>query len=137
MTGPSSNALEECQSRGRRVTRDLALELGGPRALRAVLPTASLERDVGLGSLDRVELLLRLESAFDRELGDRFLLMDSVAEIAQSLVRSDGAKPLRLPERAAAAPAASAIGSDAATVHEALWRRAREEPDRIHVHLHH
>src|SRR5919202_4468474 len=105
MTGPSVNALEECQSRVLRVTRELALELGGPRALRAVSPTASLERDIGLGSLDRVELLLRLEAAFDRELGDRFLLMDSVAEIAHSLVASDGTRPLQMPERAAAAPA--------------------------------
>src|SRR5919201_1635807 len=115
MTGPSFDALEECQSRVLRVTRDLALELGGPRALRAVSPTASLERDIGLGSLDRVELLLRLESAFDRELGDRFLLMDSVAEIAHSLVQSDGVNPLRTPERAAVIPAVFEIGSDAAT----------------------
>src|SRR5919197_6391388 len=128
MTGLSLDALEECQSRVLRVTRDLALELGGPRALRAVSPTASLERDIGLGSLDRVELLLRLESAFDRELGDRFLLMDSVAEIAHSLVAGDGAQPLRPLERAAAIPAALEIGSDASTIHEALWRRARQDP---------
>src|SRR5919204_6715001 len=109
MTGPSFDALEECQSRVLRVTRDLALELGGPRALRAVSPAASLERDLGFGSLDRVELLLRLESAFDRELGDRFLLVDSAAEIAHALLESEGGRPLRMPERAAALPAASAI----------------------------
>jgi 1-acyl-sn-glycerol-3-phosphate acyltransferase len=60
-----------------RILRPLALELGGPRALHAVTPTASFERDVGLGSLERVEFLLRLESALGRELPDRFLLLDT------------------------------------------------------------
>ena len=56
------------------VVRELARELGGDRAANAVSATASLERDVGLGSLERVELLMRLETEFGRELDDRFLL---------------------------------------------------------------
>lgn len=132
---PTIDALDACQTSVLRVVRDLALELGGPRALRAVSPTASLERDIGLGSLDRVELLLRLESEFDRELGDRFLLMDSAAEIARGILESSGERPLHLIGRAAALPAASTIGVDAATLHEALWRRAMHEPNRPHVFL--
>jgi 1-acyl-sn-glycerol-3-phosphate acyltransferase len=118
------------------VVCDLALELGGPRALRAVSPTASLERDIGLGSLDRVELLLRLESAFDRELGDRFLLLDSADAIARAILESAEVKPLHTTERAALLPAASAIAPDVATIHEALRLRATAEPHRTHVFLH-
>ncbi len=44
--------------------RALLLELGGTRALASVRPEASLERDLGLGSLERVELLSRLEKRF-------------------------------------------------------------------------
>jgi hypothetical protein len=35
------------------IVRALALETGGPRAAQAATPEASLERDVGLGSLER------------------------------------------------------------------------------------
>ena len=52
------------------IVRELALEVGGDRAARAAAPGASLERDLGLGSLERVELLSRLETAFGRPLGD-------------------------------------------------------------------
>ena len=129
-------ASDECLTRVLQVVRDLALELGGPRALRAVSPAASLERDLGMGSLDRVELLLRLESAFDRELGDRFLLLDSAEEIARAILESTEARPLHVTERAAPLPAASAIALDVATIQEALRRRAMAEPHRTHVFLH-
>lgn len=142
-TGSGSSATESAADTTRayldrvlQVVRDLALELGGPRALRAVSPTASLERDIGLGSLDRVELLLRLESAFDRELGDRFLLLDNAEEIARELLESAEAKSLHLVERAAPLPAASAIALDVSTIQEALRWRAMAEPHRTHVFLH-
>ncbi|HEU5260428.1 MAG TPA: AMP-binding protein [Gemmatimonadales bacterium] len=117
------------------VLRELALELGGPRALRAVSPTASLEREVGLGSLERVEFLLRLEAAFGRELPDRFLLLDTAREITQAIIESGTAAPLRAALPAAALPAASQAPTDIATVDEALWRRALADCDRPHVYL--
>jgi len=79
------------------VVRELARETGGPRVASAVTPTASLERDLGLGSLERVELLLRLESALGREVGDRFLLIDTAREIARSLA-TEAPKPLAVSE---------------------------------------
>ncbi|MGH7567847.1 MAG: fatty acyl-AMP ligase, partial [Gemmatimonadales bacterium] len=123
------------------ILRPLALELGGPRALRAVAPTASLERDVGLGSLERVELLLRLETEFGRELPDRFLLLDTPRDIAQALTETVAMPPPRGAPRAAALPAvpvlpaASESPDDAATIYEALWRRALADCDRPHVYL--
>ena len=47
--------------------RALALETGGERAARAVSETASLERDIGLGSLERVELITRIERRAERD----------------------------------------------------------------------
>src|SRR5258706_554901 len=67
------------------VVRGLAREMGGPRAERAVGPSASLERDLGLGSLERVELIARLEKAFGERLDEQFLGMDTPGEIARAL----------------------------------------------------
>jgi 1-acyl-sn-glycerol-3-phosphate acyltransferase len=118
------------------ILRPLALELGGPRALHAVSPTASLERDVGLGSLERVELLMRLETAFGRELPDRLLLLDTARELAQALAAAGAPPPPRPAVRATTLPAASGAPEDAATIHEALWRRVLSDCDRTHVYLH-
>ncbi len=128
--------FDACLERVLEILRELALELGGPRALRAVSPTASLERDVGLGSLERVQFLLRLETALGRELGDRFLLLDTPAEIARAVLEAGGAAPAPGRGQAAVLPAASKAPEDAATIHEVLRRRALAECDRPHVYLH-
>jgi len=124
------------EARVLRVVRELAREVGGARAAAAVSPTASLERDVGLGSLERVELLARLEAEFGRDLADRFLLLDSVVEVARELERQEevgGAPPVSAPAAAAQAPASEIPA--VATIQQALWWRADVERDRVHVHL--
>jgi acyl carrier protein len=83
------------------VVRALARETGGPRAERAVSAEASLEREVGLGSLERVELLARLERAFGRALDDRCLGLDTAAGLAGVL----GTSRPRAPARSREAPA--------------------------------
>jgi len=109
----------------------LAAELHGSRAAAAVAPGASLERELGLGSLERVELLSRLEGAFGRRLDDRFLSLDTPQELCAALL---AAGPLEAsaaqvtPERVGAAVRVAA----APTIHETLWRRAEAEPDRLH-----
>src|SRR5512143_2655592 len=75
------------------VVRALARETGGPRAERAVTAEASLEREVGLGSLERVELLARLERAFGRALDDRCLALDTAAALAEALEAGPSAVP--------------------------------------------
>ena len=117
------------------VVRALARELGGDRAESAVNPSASLERDVGLGSLERVELLTRLELATGRVLDDRFLLCDSPREIAAALA-SAPASAFGGATSGAAAQVASAVRVDGvATLVEALQLRVRAEPNRTHVLL--
>ena len=117
------------------VLREFALETVGPRAARAVSPTASLERDVGLGSLERAELLMRLELALGREVGDEFLLMDSAQAIASALATHVPGTMRQPPPatRAVAVPEAVAVAAD--TIHGALREHAALERDRPHVYL--
>ncbi len=137
--GPASSVRgsseEQDESRILDAVRELALELSGDRAARAVSPTASLERDIGLGSLERVELLTRLESIFQRELSDNFLLLDTPREIARALTQAPAVN--RAETRRVVHPAAATTVSlpDVATLVEALSRRAAAEPARVHVHL--
>ena len=131
---PVAAAIAEVEARVLEVVRTLAEELGGPRAAHAVAPAASLEREVGLGSLERVELLLRLENAFGRALDDRVLQADTPGALARLIAEGgvvDGAAGAPRPERLDAATAPHA----AATVHESLWRRAQSQPGRPHVYL--
>jgi fatty-acyl-CoA synthase len=135
-TASSGVAPEAVRERVLAVVRELARETGGARAERAVTPDASLDREVGLGSLERVELLLRLERAFDRALDDRCLQLDTAAALVDALLEASPGEPLRLPPPEEALGAAADIGEGVRTLHESLFRRARADPDRIHVFLH-
>ena len=68
---PKTAALE---SRVLDTIRLLLQELGSQRALQSLSLHASLERELGLGSLERVELLDRLEKEFNRKLPDQVLV---------------------------------------------------------------
>src|SRR5205814_10688065 len=102
---PAAAAVADVEARVLEVVRALAEELGGARAAHAVAPSASLEREVGLGSLERVELLLRLENAFGRALDDRFLQADTPAAIAGLLEDGEGSRPAAAPAPALRAEA--------------------------------
>ena len=127
--------IEAAEQQVMAVIRALASEVGGARAARAVTPTASLDRDIGLGSLEKVELLVRLEAAFDRPFDDRYLALDTPREFARLLVQG-GVEPA-----APAAPAPAEVLAPATpaaavrTIHESLWSRADEHPSRPHVYL--
>ena len=127
-------APADVEARVLAVVRELVAETGGERAARAVGPQASLERDLGLGSLERVELLLRLENVFGRSLADGALEVDTPAGLAQAL--GGAAAVDRETSRVrgpALSPAAAAV--DATTISESLWRRAQADPQRPHVYL--
>jgi 1-acyl-sn-glycerol-3-phosphate acyltransferase len=117
------------------VVRQLARETGGARAERAVAAAASLEREIGLGSLERVELIARLERAFGRALDDAALAVDTPAGLARAILDAAPSEPLQLPAQQQPAGAARAIGDEVATLAASLFRRAELEPDRVHVYL--
>jgi fatty-acyl-CoA synthase len=117
------------------VVRALARETGGARAERAVSREASLERDVGLGSLERVELVARLERSFGRALDDRCLALDTADGLARALVEGVSGQTLSLPAPEAASGIAADIGTGVRTLQESLWRHAHHDPGRVHVFL--
>src|SRR5262245_15560622 len=117
---PSREAVE---AQVLEIVRALALELGGSRAESAVAPQASLEREIGFGSLERVELLLRLEAAFGRVLDDRFLQLDSPAALSTALCELAGQEPIAMAlERGPALEPARALDLRQATLPQALWQ---------------
>jgi 1-acyl-sn-glycerol-3-phosphate acyltransferase len=132
---PPQPASGEVLERVLDVVRQLARETGGARAERAVTASASLEREVGLGSLERVELLARLEHALGRPLDDACLAVDTASGLAQAVTVAAAGEPLRLAAPAQALGAASAIGTGVATLGESLFRHAELDPERVHVFL--
>lgn len=66
LTPPSDRAAIEIQVLA--ITRDLLRELGNSAASEALKGSARLERDLGLGSLERVELMSRLETSLGKSL---------------------------------------------------------------------
>jgi fatty-acyl-CoA synthase len=72
------------------VIRGLLEELGSQGALPMLNSNSQLDRDLGLGSLERVELLARLETAFELRLPDR---VASEANTPEDLARAILAAP--------------------------------------------
>jgi 1-acyl-sn-glycerol-3-phosphate acyltransferase len=112
----------------------LAAELGTAPP-RRIEPGDVLDRDLGIGSLERVELVLRLERAFGVRLGDAVMaeaercsdVVDAVAAArpltAEALERAPGVAP------GLTAPAS------AQTLVDVLRWRAEHTPERVHLTL--
>jgi 1-acyl-sn-glycerol-3-phosphate acyltransferase len=125
------------------VIRGLLEELGSQGALPALGPHANLDRDLGLGSLERVELMSRLENAFGVRLPDRVITEANTPEdIARALLAAPGQGALeesfsgvRAAMRAQALhQAAQDRGVETAeTLIDVLRFRARQDAARTHL----
>ena len=72
----------------------LLAELGSHGALETLSTKSYLERDLGLGSLERVELLTRLETAFDLRLPDSLAAQaNTPEELIEAIRNAPGAVP--------------------------------------------
>src|SRR3981189_2052769 len=123
------------------VVRVLVSELGHQTALASVGPAAHLERELGLGSLERVELLLRIEQAFGARLDDRVL---AEAETVGDLISAPGhgnGLPAVTPTRTGVATRAPEISSrgiadglpTAQTIQDVLRHRGRADATKTHL----
>ena len=119
------------------IFRELLTELGSHKAAESVTLNSSLERDLGLGSLERVELLVRCEARFNTRLPDEVAqLADTPADWVHAVLeghKDNGHKQryrIQQPGREAPPPP-----DTAKTLVEVLRRHAEVEPDRVHVHL--
>ena len=123
------------------VVRALIAELGQGSAVRSASPASHLDRDLGLGSLERVELLVRLEKTFGARLDEEVLAgAETVQDLIAALSSANGA-PVVLPvpaETTERAPGISFRGraegiAHAETFQEVLRHRARADASRTHL----
>jgi 1-acyl-sn-glycerol-3-phosphate acyltransferase len=83
----------EVRERVLEVIRSLLEELGSRGALPMLSGASQLDRDLGLGSLERVELLARLETAFGVRLADSVVAEANTPEdLAKALLVAPGAE---------------------------------------------
>jgi acyl carrier protein len=124
------------------IVRGLLTELGSDRIARTASLHSSFERDLGLGSLERVELLVRCESRFSVRLPDEIAQRaETPAEWVRAILERAQAGPphsrstrprYRIEPPSRQAPPAP---DSARTWVEVLRRHAEVEPDRVHIHL--
>lgn len=132
----------QLETRGReevlmRVIRELVAELHPESSLHLTLDS-SLDRELGLSSLARMELLTRLERVFDCSLAEQVLVTaESPRDLLRYLVTAQTGRP-EAPVIAAPAPSPCEDGTDLAphaadTLVAVLESHARVHPDRLHL----
>jgi 1-acyl-sn-glycerol-3-phosphate acyltransferase len=114
----------------------LVNELGGRTGDRPVGLDDALDRELGIGSLERVELLLRLEQRFGVRLADAVMAGAVSPRDLVTAIRTAGpapveATPVPLSPLGEAAPTPTAARS----LTEALAWHAEASPERVHVFL--
>ncbi|MGH9326181.1 MAG: AMP-binding protein [Terriglobia bacterium] len=119
------------------VVRELLLELGSARAAENLIMDSHLDRDLGMGSLERVELLVRLEARFKTRLPEE---VAQEAETPSDWARAifDGAAPaLRKSSYGIVQPSRDAPDAPASATNwvEVLRYHAQIEPARVQTHL--
>jgi acyl carrier protein len=133
-TAAADRASIECELIA--IVRDLARELHPQRARMAEIDLASrLERDLGIDSLGRTELILRLERAFHVRLpAETIGQAETVGDLLDSVGRSQPQlRRVHSVERAAPLLPAVPAASEARTLVEALEWHVRQHADRLHV----
>jgi fatty-acyl-CoA synthase len=123
------------------VVRELVAELGHDSAVRSASAASHLDRDLGLGSLERVELLLRLEKSFGTRLDEEVLAgATTVQDLIAALGAANGASgPLEVPVESPVRTTeisfpGQAEGVPAAeTFQEVLRHRGRADASRTHL----
>jgi fatty-acyl-CoA synthase len=114
----------------------LVAELGRPPARRAVTLDDSLDRDLGIGSLERVELLLRLEQALNVRLPDA--VMEDAAtprDLATAVLAAEPSLPEVIPVCRPLPGGAAPAPASARTLTEVLAWHTAATPDRVHIYL--
>jgi acyl carrier protein len=126
--------------------RALLTELGSAGALPMLVPSSHFDRDLGLGSVERVELLARLEAEFGIRLPDRVAAEINTPEELTEAILAAPDKGAQLDEAPSSLRASImterlhviAPGEDifaAQTLVDVLRYRALHNPDRTHLHI--
>ncbi len=135
--------LPDVRERVLDLLRGLLEELGSHGAVSELSVHSNLDRDLGLGSLERVELLTRLESAFEVRLPDTLAaeastpeeLINAILAAPGTPVNDDEFSALRATgaAKAASQTAAESIVEKAETLVEAIRYRGVHDGQRTHL----
>src|SRR5215472_9672106 len=154
-TGTQLERTAATEGRAIAVLRQLLTELGASHGLEQLAargPAAHLERELGLGSLERVELMLRLGDACGVRLPDRVVARaETVRDLIDAVVYEGEREPSGLASRHAEPSLISSETQaqpnperhtgierrihDAESLTEILRLRGIVEPERAHIHL--
>lgn len=122
-----------------RITSDLANELHlGRSHYRPASLDSSLDRDFGLDSLARMELLSRIERHFGVTLSERaFNDAETPRDLLRAIISADSVRTLGAPEKITLTETgdAAAIPHHARTLVEVLQWHLAAHPDRPHIHF--
>jgi fatty-acyl-CoA synthase len=119
-----------------RVVQGLVDEAGEGAPRRAVRLEDALDRDLGIGSLERVELLLRLEQALGVRLTDAAMVaVDRVADLVAAVAAARPSEPEALLAAQAALPPGRPAPAGAPPRVAGRRGRGGRDPDRIQVWL--
>lgn len=119
------------------VTRQFLLEQETERAVRAVTLEASLDRELGIDSLGRVELFHRIEKMFAVQLKDAVMAQaDTLHEIAQAIQVAEPAKKFFFSQSKPTLFENIEVDlSKMTTLQEVLIEYAIREPNRPHIYF--
>jgi fatty-acyl-CoA synthase len=124
------------------VVRALLEELGSLGAVAELSASSNLDRDLGLGSLERVELLTRLEASFEVRLPDTLAAEANTPEdLIQAIMKAPGMPLVEDSEFGVALGRAEAAGVEVAdsivgraeTLIEAIRYRGTHDAQRAHL----
>ena len=115
--------------------KELLTELGAHEAVARVAPDSSFDRDLGLGSLERVELLVRTEQRLGVRVPETLAQRaETPAEWVRSLFESDEPQHSERPEIRQPGDAPPPW-TQAESFVEVLHEQAQRNPDRVQTHL--
>ncbi len=125
------------------VVRSVVVDVSDGRGLGQLTLDVSFERELGLGSLERVELAVRAAKAFDLELSSE--AVGNLDTPRQLLAHIDARRSVPGRARAETTPTSGAEllphdppvapPADAATLVDVLEYHVRHQPDRVHILL--
>ena len=118
------------------LTQQFLFELKTERAAQALTLNSSLEKELGLGSLERAELFRRIESAFVIELPNQLLFQATC--LRDFLIAIEQAHPPQHYGEKAFTPLLEethVVPTNANTLTELLVKYAELEPERRHIYL--
>jgi len=119
------------------MTESFLAELGRERAQRALSRDASLQKDLTIDSLGKVELFHRIEAFYEVELSESVMIqVDSLTELAQAIIEAKSNKGQSKPKAFVAKEEETHFDPlQAKTLVEVLLKRAAKEPNRVHIFL--